>query len=147
MLLLIDTQVLLKITDAVQALKDQMNNLQINPSGERFPKAISAIVQSENPKISINTYDKAMRLNLMDLTSNLLLGTFKLQWSDWQSSNTNYFFQHRAETHRKSEGHSKNRRYAKFSMAFWKIEIPIRKSSKSHCTGSTKRHMYPLMKI
>ena len=33
---------LLKVTDAVQALKDQMNNLQINPSGERFPKAMSA---------------------------------------------------------------------------------------------------------
>ncbi|KYQ52382.1 hypothetical protein ALC60_08545 [Trachymyrmex zeteki] len=38
-----------------------MNNLQINPSGERFPEAMST-VQTENPEILINTYDKAMHL-------------------------------------------------------------------------------------
>jgi len=46
---------LLKVTDAVQALKNQINNLQINPSGERFPETISATIQSENPEILINT--------------------------------------------------------------------------------------------
>ena len=46
----------------MQALKDQMNNLQINPSGERFLEAMSATIQSENPEILINTYDKAMYL-------------------------------------------------------------------------------------
>ena len=46
---------LLKVMDAVQALKNQINNLQINPSGERFPETISATIQSENPEILINT--------------------------------------------------------------------------------------------
>jgi len=44
----------------VQVLRDQMNNLQINPNF--IPEAMSATVQSENPEILINTYDKAMHL-------------------------------------------------------------------------------------
>jgi len=66
-----------------------------------------------------------------------------------QSTRTTSLRHHCAETHRKSEGHSKNRRYAKFSTTFRKIEIPVRKSLKSHCTGNTKRHVLPndIMKI
>jgi len=54
-----------------------------------------------------------------------------------QSTRTISLRHHRAETHRKSEGHNENRRYAKFFTAFRKIEIPVRKSS--NLTGNTKR--------
>jgi len=48
------SRTIVKSYDAVQALKNQINNLQINPSGERFPETISATIQSENPEILIN---------------------------------------------------------------------------------------------
>ena len=47
---------LLKVTDAVQALRDQMNNLQINPSGERFPEAISVSDCSIRESRDFNKY-------------------------------------------------------------------------------------------
>jgi len=49
LLLLIDTQVLLKITDAVQALKDQMNNLQINPESD-FRKQYRRLFDQRIPR-------------------------------------------------------------------------------------------------
>lgn len=51
---------LLKVTDAVQALRDQMNNLQINPSGERFPEAMSAFIgyiQVAVKRLTVNQHE------------------------------------------------------------------------------------------
>ena len=128
--------------NTVQALKDQINNLQINPSGEQFLEAMSAAVQSKNPKILINTYDKAMHLipEFDGLNVKSFIGHIQVAVKSTQTTSLRH---HRAKTHSKSEGHSKDRRYIKFSTAFRKIVIPVRKNSKSHCTGNTKRHVYP----
>lgn len=58
---------LLKLSDAVQTLKDRMDNFQTNPSGsqpfrERVPEATSATFGPEDPGTLIKTYDKAMHL-------------------------------------------------------------------------------------
>jgi len=52
---------------------------------------------------------------------------------------------HSIETHRKSEGHSKNQRYAKFSTAFRKMRYLFGKAQNLTAMEDNwiKRHVYP----
>ena len=138
---------LLKVTDAVQAFRNQMNNLQINPSGKRFLEAISATVQSENPEILINTYDKVIMylipefdgLNVESFIGHIQVAVKRLIIIQHELLLCGIIAQKLIERAKDIVRINATLN----STAFRKIEISVRKSSKSHCTESTKRHVYP----